>query len=760
MILFCGTLVTCSGMTGMQTSDIRPGVVVFGRLMGFPWWPAVVSKSPENGDWMKAGKFWVLFFNETNGAWLKQSELRSFDSYNKDLCLEQNTTSLKFRRYKERVTRAIDLAEIYRATPKGKSRSNGLPPRPSDVDVVSISDDEESEASDGDKETDGRKRRRKGQATRKKKPRLNPPAPKKLNALDSEPTDEEDAATRKESSQGGRPRRKRVRSSKYEEFMAPRIDRLPKRKGGRTPADTTVHRNRDDHAEYTSGNPIQTNAPSLAQDCDTGRRSTGKRPKGPQVKRIGSEHLGSESKRHNGIGRHQEDVQSPEDTGSDDPRQGVVVVKMPSRRLANDPIRHSRPMLQKRSSAAKTRQLYLSELTSLASPKTQKKSKTDGHKVPSLRKSVRSRAGGSSGYDDTSQTGQGTDSEEWPERERKVRSGSLEAAAEDLVEYAVRGGRGEESDSTAGYGNILDMNSVALGGSGLVSSILNRISHLERNVTLLQKKSMSQEVATLGEDATAAGVKSAVEALASASAAFAKARDYDSGIISRSLDLLWADGHFPLSGPDGELLRTVARSLVLASCKRKREHISHEKIKRNQRKPLEKEHINMTPIMQKADIRKRARKTVEEERDSEDNLVPRNPPRNAARKFVEQQRSFGKSPSESEDKIPPTPEGRQKRDEVGPGKGQDKREVSNSNNTNKPGHQTIHCPDKKSREGMVREQGLAKPSKSPKQRITYTPEKKKDGTVEVVEEEILGEEGSGTAFEGEEHPSKERAAKV
>jgi PWWP domain len=102
----------------------------------------------------------------------------------------------------------------------------------------------------------------------------------------------------------------------------------------------------------------------------------------------------------------------------------------------------------------------------------------------------------------------------------------------------------------------------------VLRSLLHRVSDLEKEVKYLKGRAAAEEQAVLGEDATAAGLKAAVEAFASASAAFAKKRNFDSTVVRRALDSLWPDGAFPLAGVDGDLLHSVARSLVMASCKR------------------------------------------------------------------------------------------------------------------------------------------------------------------------------------------------
>lgn len=718
----------------MQLSEIQPGVIVFGKLMGFPWWPAVVSTSQTNGNWTNKGKYWVLFFNETNGAWLKQSDLRSFDSYNKDLCIEQNGTTLKYRRYKERVEKAITLAEKYQAMPKEKRGNKGLPPLPSDLEeVVSISDDGESERPSDEKEPETGKKRRRGRPPLKK-PRSKPSTSKKLNALDNGAADAEYTPVRRVNSEGGRPRRKRIKSSRYDDFLPQGVDRnLSKRKIGRSSsAEELSGRDHDQNVVQTLGEVAQKRVPSHAQNGTSGRRSKGKRLKGSQV--TATDPLLSVPKRLTRMRDEKRDVESLDDTISDD-RAAVLAQPVTSRRLANDPIHRPRFVMKKRSSAAVTREMYISELTSLGNPKHEKKGKYERGKVLSVRKSVRSRAGGSSGYDDSSRSGQGTDSEEWPERERRVRSGSLEAAAEDLVDYAVRGGHDGGSNSSAGCKNIMDMNAVALGGNGLVASILNRISDIERDVSLLKKKSINEEVATLGEDAAAAGVKAAVEALASATAAFAKARDFDPGAINRSLDLLWPDNHFPLSGHDGDLLHMLTRSLVLASCKRRREHEFNERNKITQRKQPEKERINLTPIMQKADIRQRIRKSIEDvDGDIEKPLVRSSSQHNGVKDV---KRLGALLPSKAEEEVPLSRENPHNGDE-----GHSRREKLDGNDDVVTTQHRTQRLDRRGREDIGGNQCLANGNKKPNQRIRYTPEKKPGGG-EFVEEEILGDGNIG-----------------
>lgn len=564
-----------------------------------------MSKCPPTDAWTKDGKFWVLFFNDTNGAWLKSSEIRSFDAYNKDRCLEHNSNTPKFRKYQERVKNACSMAEHYVSNPKrirvrviGPRGANGLPIG-DNGEVISISDADEAGASSDAVEAVTARRIKSGS--------------KRSRALarSRDPSDGDDEISEDDNGHRGgegrdtegRSRRKRVRSSRYKEFIGPFEDRnAQKRK--RSPSETNGKQASDENTSRgRDSNPLHYTPPKGFRG-EAGKHVRTKKSEDTLVRTKGSRERQNPrpSRRGNRIAA-QAAAEDLVERGRMSKRQDrrVSSRKVMSKRLAHEPMRpSSHTDDDKRADAAVTREMYISELTNMVSPKAlQRRRDERSIKVPSLRRSVRSRAGGSSELENTSNSEE-TDSEEEPERVRKVVNGSLEAAAEDLVEYAVRGEHGAAGERRE---DILDMNSLALGGSELVCSILNRISDLERDVALLQQKSTDEEQATLGEDATAAGLKSAVEALASATAAFAKARDYDSLVISRSLELLWSDGYFPLKGADGELLRTVARSLVMASCKRRHEQVYRERSSKKQQRLRETGTVGTSIIRQKADVR-------------------------------------------------------------------------------------------------------------------------------------------------------------
>lgn len=576
----------------MPVSHIRPGVVVFARVSGFPWWPAVINKCPHNEQWQEDGKFWVVFFNESTGAWLKPTELRIFDDYNIDSCLEYNGTANKYRRYKEKIQLALVLAKEYvdnskKTYKKVSSLQRRQEGKEEALDAVSVSEAEKEGTLEGsviEVETGrverGRKRIQSGKSHVQRALRG--------NALQSEHdiVSEEENDKRSKDGAHSRPKRKRMRSIRYEEF----IGSLDERNGGK--------RGQDVRAEQ-EGNPM------------IGERKV----KGGTVALIpydpvnGTAVLGAKHRRANAVEVNRVEDGEMERGGASTSRatrrttrgsahrvqnrsvgQNADVNKLANRRgpakkslskrLAREPVGRVQSGQNSRPDPAETRELYISELNNLIHPAASQNHAERGRNTYATRGSLvvgSSELGSSLG-------GEGTDSDDRPERLRRVVNGSLEAAAADLIEHAVKGGQGEEDESASGREDILDMGCLSLGGSELVTSILNRIRDLERDVALLQQKSVGERQETLGEDASAAGLKSAVEALAAAASAFAKARDYDSGMIGRSIDLLWpVDARFPLAGADGELLRTMSTSLVLGFCKRRKKEFREQKSKTPQR---------------------------------------------------------------------------------------------------------------------------------------------------------------------------------
>lgn len=578
-------------MAAMPVSLIYPSVVVFARVSGFPWWPAVVGKCPSDEQWQKNGKFWVVFFNESNGAWLKPSELRTFDDYNIDSCLEYNSTANKFRRYKEKIEIALNLAKEYAKSSRnprvkvlplsreegGKKAAlravpmNGVEDGTPDGSVVEV---------EMGRSGRGKKRIQSGKShvQRAKRGKVQ----EEDQADTSEEIDEPDGEVGDARS---RPRRKRMRSTRYEDF----VGSLDERNGDKRRQGVSTEQRRDPMvAESTTKgstvavipyDPIGGTAivdskhrysnPVKVNPVDSG----GVRGRGtPSLKVTTRTTRGSLRLTENNTIVQNGDA-------SKHANQRASTKKSLSKRLAQEPMRRMHSEQNNRSDPAQTRELYISELKDLIRPRASQNIAERGRNMHRAKQLFNFSVAGNS-EPGSSVYGEGTDSDDRPERLRRVVNGSLEAAAADLVEHAVKGGQGEESESANGREDILDMGCLSLGGSELLTSILNRIRDLEKDVAVLRQKSAGDRQETLGEDASAAGLKSAVEALAAAASAFAKARDYDMGAIGRSIDLLWpSDDHFPLAGADGELLRTMSTSLVLGFCRRRKKEFREQKSK-------------------------------------------------------------------------------------------------------------------------------------------------------------------------------------
>lgn len=575
-------------MTRMPIAHITPGAVVFARVSGFPWWPAVVNKCPHNERWTEDGKYWVIFFNEKNGAWLKPAELRGFDAYNQDLCLEYNSGPPKFRRYREKIDKAIVLAEAYISNPPhGRSRmmsaEGGRLAGGASGDVISISDAAaEEKVADGDMHgaMSGRKRMQSGKSSLRRTSRH----VSRQVELEEGGSDHTDA-------EGRRSRRKRLRSGKYQNGDGSREDRDGEKRG----KDGNVGGSGDHSMRVGDGGAVAV----IPYDLANGTALVGGKKKGeggssePQSARG---RLRSRATRRSARGGDQNEQEGGDAVRTAAPSRRVsrriATKKVISKRLAQEPIPRSEADPDNRPDPATTREMYISELNELVGPKGRQNIRDVAKNVFRARGSTGSGAIGSSRLA-SSDSGEGTDSEESPEKFRRIMNGSLEAAAEDLVECAVRRENGGLSESVSRREDILDMDTVALGGNELVSSILNRITDLERDVLMLRQKATGEEQATLGEDASAAGLKSAVEALAAAANAYAKARDYNPGVISRSLQLLWpAGGHFPLPGADGELLRTITKSLVVGCCKQSEKNGARNGRTMPPRQPVPKKRSN------------------------------------------------------------------------------------------------------------------------------------------------------------------------
>lgn len=591
-------------MTAEPNAQCKLGAVIYGRVSGYPWWPGVVSRCPRTHLWSKSGKYWVHFFNDNAGAWLQTKEIRSFDAYSRDLCFEYNATIAKFRRYQERILKAVAMAEDHikqtceeeknevrpvriKVLPPKKSNSTPVEPSPNgmlEVNPAALTNSGSEHRRNHNRDILLKKRPRKGKGVQNDQ------------SISRKPSSEEEVVDNESHAapDAPRPKRRRFKSSRYADYTSP----FPGRSAEEKQATTDQHEQsksaapavklEPDHIDAEcNGEGIEGNScvPDSTANGNKGLRRSRRRG-GQATKQNANGHINLSSvpsrrrgtkapdKNDNGVPSLGEVSKSAGYNSSAEsaqnkkrPRDGKWTMSeiMKSRRLKQE-----RETLESKKPTLLTTGLFVNELSALANQTRQPPSHD-------ARSRVRSRVGQRhTSRQEGSRSAECTDSEDSPERERKVNTGSLEVAAENLVEFAIRSKRLFEEGSGGDLNWATDAAPVVLGGTELVSSILNRISSLEREVTDLKKKAVTEERACLGEDVTAAGVKSAVEALAAASEAFAKAREYNSNAIRQALEVLWPDQQFPLAGADGDLLRTVAQSLILASCKRRYARIHQE----------------------------------------------------------------------------------------------------------------------------------------------------------------------------------------
>jgi hypothetical protein len=91
------------------------GVVVWAKVYGYPWWPASITTDQRSGKWFHKGKYWVYFFNDPQGAWLKPNCLKEFN--------EENIAALtpkENHRYYKQIIKAVEEAR--------EVQSNAMPP--------------------------------------------------------------------------------------------------------------------------------------------------------------------------------------------------------------------------------------------------------------------------------------------------------------------------------------------------------------------------------------------------------------------------------------------------------------------------------------------------------------------------------------------------------------------------------------------------------------------------------------------------------
>lgn len=97
-----------------DVASFKPGTVLFARIRGYPWWPAIVGRCHLNGLWKnEKGQIWVYFVDEDKGAWMKAGNttcVLAYDSAHMTSNMLKKDMLLKYPHLKATITDAYYLA--------------------------------------------------------------------------------------------------------------------------------------------------------------------------------------------------------------------------------------------------------------------------------------------------------------------------------------------------------------------------------------------------------------------------------------------------------------------------------------------------------------------------------------------------------------------------------------------------------------------------------------------------------------------------
>lgn len=110
-----------NGCSSIREEDIHFGDLVWGRVTGYPWWPARICLNERAEVWKKSGRYWVSFFNDDHGAWLAAKVILPWSDEVKSVCLSAT------KKYRERVELAVLQAEEHRQLVKSYTKPLPLP---------------------------------------------------------------------------------------------------------------------------------------------------------------------------------------------------------------------------------------------------------------------------------------------------------------------------------------------------------------------------------------------------------------------------------------------------------------------------------------------------------------------------------------------------------------------------------------------------------------------------------------------------------
>lgn len=671
--------------------SLSPGAVVFGRVKGFPWWPAVVSCCKDTTVWQRNdGRVWCLFFNDPSGAWLRPSEIRPFNKYHREEVLVINQSNSKHRKFRERIAEALTCADQYSLTipqspppPDVQPRSlapwakayadrassvmsdtamNGAPDahattyadlpmatgatnvavtspgipappansasdntcepnttgRPAAVVPLSLQITEPASADDSGPCAVSRSNSSPDEAT----------APQATTQKSNEdavsvgspsPMAGDEAATGSQGGDSSRPRRKRTKSMRYEGFVnpfdtetrrqKPRLENDELRPGA--PAAGKAHDNKPPRAfeDGPGRNSLEDPARVIVPPKGSPSGSVSQSGPGALAKSPGH----SASPHANGPDAEQAGTAKPEPptAASGRPKrkssriaarvvesvgsEGSARAKVDAKRKSTPPMAARvesssgppEPAVEEQSGkrrrsapAAAERTLNVrvtckGQTVSLSQAPTsmiqRKAAEETFHVVPAKPQ----RPPGVEKVEHVRKSDGMTDTESDPDYSQPRLANRTAAAADRLMDTVFdshvaaigRRARHDSSNAAASRPSHSGRGAVMV-DSDLVGTLLARVQTLENDVASLRKHVAVTENASLGEDSTAAGLKTAVEALWSASGAFAKAREFDPGTISRAMELLWDENDRRFAAQDKQLLFDVAKSVIASMCKR------------------------------------------------------------------------------------------------------------------------------------------------------------------------------------------------
>lgn len=534
-----------SSRGAIEKSDIKLGACVMGRVSGFPWWPALLTKSPRDNAFQdKYGRYWVSFFNESNGAYLRPTEMRPFDDYHIDFCLEYNRNVPKYKKYANAVNEAIELTKKHlndENERKEKELFNKI------------------QAEEARKRTAKRQRQPDLASSPKTTKRKRLPTPRYHGLNRSEPSTATRGETRAPSSEPNhssiQPRKgtkSPPSSARKQHSGTTRPSRsLGKKKGS---ADAVIEDEvkpvpltRNTRASTTKSLRRSGKEPSEGMHIENAEKTPKKQvrtsPRLASAEILTPKHSKTISKRRRGLNIAQQTTRSltKESSKGAPPR---AASRMYTRRQARDDAMVAAAQDPRSVGASSSADIQ-------AAPGRNVRRKKRSYLKNGVYTICRSES------EDTES-----------EREDAIQTAlqlNLEGAVNQIIENELN----EDLDERKKIKNNDFLVRELVHREEVMAMLTNRLKNLEEQVMMMKETQDERKKFDVGEDVTAAGLKASTEAFISSIESFSRARDYNGRKVETSLGFLWPKGeHAPLPGHDGALLDTVIKSLAFGSCKR------------------------------------------------------------------------------------------------------------------------------------------------------------------------------------------------